>query len=188
MIVAAILVMFMQAGFAFLEMGFSRQKNVGTVVAKVLMNFAICAVVFWAVGFASGSARGGSIIGYPGFALNTADVAVTFPGLSFSAVGISVKWWFEFVFCAVSLAIVWGTTLERIKFSVYVDLRDRLLGDDLPADRPLAVLGGWLAASLGSQDFAGSTVVHLTGATGALAVLLLLGPRRGKYGPTASRT
>src|SRR5581483_6935623 len=97
-IVAAILVMFMQAGFAFLEMGFSRQKNVGTVVAKIVMNFAICAVVFWAVGFAFGFGAGGSIIGYHGFALNlNGSVNNTFPGLAFSDVGASAKWWFEFV-------------------------------------------------------------------------------------------
>ena len=119
-VVAAILVMFMQAGFAFLEMGFSRQKNVGTVVAKVLMNFAICAVVFWAVGFAFGFGARRLDHRLHGFALNTANEAIDFPGLSFSDVGISAKWWFEFVFCAVSLAVVWGTTLERIKFSVYV--------------------------------------------------------------------
>src|SRR5205823_3998801 len=99
-VVAAILVMFMQAGFAFLEMGFSRQKNVGTVVAKVVMNFSICAVVFWAVGFAFGFGSGGSILGYHGFALNYTNANTTFPGLSFSDVGVSAKWWFEFVFCA----------------------------------------------------------------------------------------
>ena len=182
-IVAAILVMFMQAGFAFLEMGFSRQKNVGTIVAKVLMNFSICAVVFWAVGFALGFGAGGSIIGYHGFALNYADPATDFPGLSFSDVGIPAKWWFEFVFCAVSLAIVWGTTLERIKFSVYAIYAVVFAAVIYPLIAHWLFSGGWLAASLGSQDFAGSTVVHLTGATGALSVLLLLGARRGKYGP-----
>ena len=181
-VVAAILVMFMQAGFAFLEMGFSRQKNAGAVVAKVLTNFAICAVVFWAVGFAFGFGRGGSILGYHGFALNTANEAIDFPGLSFSDVGISAKWWFEFVFCAVSLAVVWGTTLERIKFSVYVIYAVVFSAIIYPLIAHWLFSGGWLAASLGSQDFAGSTVVHLTGATGGLAVLLLLGPRRGKYG------
>jgi Amt family ammonium transporter len=181
-VVAAILVMFMQAGFAFLEMGFSRQKNAGAVVAKVLTNFAICAVVFWAVGFAFGFGRGGSILGYHGFALHTANQAIDFPGLSFSDVGISAKWWFEFVFCAVSLAVVWGTTLERIKFSVYVIYAVVFSAIIYPLIAHWLFSGGWLAASLGSQDFAGSTVVHLTGATGGLAVLLLLGPRRGKYG------
>src|SRR5213078_2290103 len=84
-VAAAILVMFMQAGFAFLEMGFSRQKNVGTIVAKVLMNFAICAVVFWAVGFALGFSGGpGSVIGNTGFALNSDNPLKDFPGLAFS--------------------------------------------------------------------------------------------------------
>jgi Amt family ammonium transporter len=182
-VVAAILVMFMQAGFAFLEMGFSRQKNVGAVVAKVLTNFAICGVVFWAVGFALGFGRGGSIIGYTGFALHYTDPVRDFPGLSFSDVGISAKWWFEFVFCAVSLAIVWGTTLERLKFGVYVIYAVIFSAVIYPLIAHWLFSGGWLAASLGSQDFAGSTVVHLTGATGGLAVLLLLGPRRGKFGP-----
>jgi ammonium transporter, Amt family len=183
-IVAAILVMLMQAGFAFLEMGFSRQKNVGTVVAKVLMNFSICAVVFWACGFAFGfSGSAGSVIGDTGFFLNTTDVAADFPGLAFSAVGISAKWFFEFVFCAVSLAIVWGTTLERIKFSVYAIYAIVFSAIIYPLIAHWLFAFGWLAANLGSQDFAGSTVVHLSGATGALAVLLLLGPRRGKYGP-----
>jgi len=183
-VVAAILVMFMQAGFAFLEIGFSRQKNVGTVIAKILMNFSICAVVFWAVGFALGFSGGaGSVIGNTGFALNTDDVMKDFPGLAFSSVGISAKWFFEFVFCAVSLAIVWGTTLERIKFGVYAIYAIVFSAIIYPLIAHWLFAFGWLAANLGSQDFAGSTVVHLTGATGALAVLLLLGPRRGKYGP-----
>src|SRR4051794_41930076 len=79
-IAAAILVMFMQAGFAFLEMGFSRQKNVGTVVAKVVMNFSICAVVFWAGGFALGFGRGGPILGYTGFSPHRPEVPPRLPG------------------------------------------------------------------------------------------------------------
>src|SRR3989440_510701 len=98
-IVAGVLGMFMQAGFAFLEIGFSRMKNAGAGVAKILMNFSSASLAYWAGGFA------------------------------------------------------------------------------------LAFGGGWLAKNIGMQDFAGSTVVHLIGATGALAALLLLGPRRGKYGP-----
>ena len=75
-----------------------------------------------------------------------------------------------------------GTTLERIKFSVYVIYAVVFSAIIYPLIAHWLFSGGWLAASLGSQDFAGSTVVHLTGATGGLAVLLLLGPRRGKYG------
>ena len=86
------------------------------------------------------------------------------------------------MFCAVSLAIVWGTTLERIKFGVYVIYAIVFSSLIYPIGAHWIFGGGWLATQFGMQDFAGSTVVHLIGATGALAALLLLGPRRGKYG------
>src|SRR5687768_7576003 len=69
-LVAGILVMFMQAGFAFLEIGFSRGKNVGTVVAKILVNFGIAALAFWAVGFAFAFGEGNDLIGTHGFFLS----------------------------------------------------------------------------------------------------------------------
>ena len=90
---------------------------------------------------------------------------------------------FQFVFCAVSLAIVWGTTLERIKFGVYVIYAIIFSAVIYPIISHWIFGGGWLQVNVGMQDFAGSTVVHLVGATGALAALLLLGPRIGKYGP-----
>ena len=96
---------------------------------------------------------------------------------------IESKWFFQFVFCAVSLAIVWGTTLERIKFGVYVIYAIVFSSLIYPIASGWVFGGGWLQTSIGMQDFAGSTAVHLIGATGALAVLLLLGPRLGKYGP-----
>jgi Amt family ammonium transporter len=86
------------------------------------------------------------------------------------------------VFCAVSLAIIWGTTLERIKFAAYVIYAVIFAALIYPIISHWIFGGGWLQANLGMQDFAGSTVVHLIGATGALAALLLLGARRGKYG------
>ena len=141
-LVAGILVMFMQAGFAFLEIGFSRGKNAGTVIAKILVNFSIAAICFYAVGFAFAFGSGNEIIGTSGFFLAGADAAANFP-LAYSGpestghVTVETLWFFQFVFCAVSLAIVWGTTLERVKFGVYVDLRDRLLGAHLPDRRPL---------------------------------------------------
>src|SRR5947208_277513 len=118
-IVAAVFVLFMQAGFMFLEIGFSRQKNVGTVVPKILINLSICAVVYWAVGFALAFGGAGWFAGTHGTFLNTTDGNL-FPAMSFSTATVSSKWFFQFVFCATSLAIVWGTTLERIKFGVYL--------------------------------------------------------------------
>ena len=97
---------------------------------------------------------------------------------------IESKWFFQFVFCAVSLAIVWGTTLERIKFGVYIIYAIVFSAMIYPIGAHWVFGGGFLAdARFGMQDFAGSTAVHLIGATGAFAALLLLGPRRGKYGP-----
>jgi Amt family ammonium transporter len=187
-LIAGILVMFMQAGFAFLEIGFSRGKNAGTVVAKILVNFSIAALMFYAVGFAFSFGNGNSIIGTHGFFLAGNDAGANFPLISLKdgTVTVETLWFFQFVFCAVSLAIVWGTTLERIKFGVYVIYSIVFAALIYPIGAHWIFGGGWLAASFGMQDFAGSTVVHLMGATGALAALLLLGPRRGKYGRDGS--
>lgn len=182
-VVAAVLVIFMQAGFLLLEVGFSRGKNVGTVVAKVLTNFSIAAILYWAVGFALAfGGEPGHIIGTHGFFLRDfGDPAEAFPVMGFSDATIDSKWLFQFAFCAVSLAIVWGTTLERLKFGVYVIFAVLFAGLIYPIASGWVFGGGWLQANVGTQDFAGSTGVHLVGATAGLAVLLLLGARRGKY-------
>jgi ammonium transporter, Amt family len=184
-IVAGCLVMFMQAGFAFLEIGFSRGKNAGTVIAKILANFSIAAICYWAVGFAFAFGGPlGHVLGTHGFFLRDfGDPGKAFPIMGLSDATIEAKWFFQFVFCAVSLAIVWGTTLERIKFGVYLIYGVVFSAVIYPLVSGWVFGGGWLQSNLGMQDFAGSTAVHLIGATGALAALLLLGPRRGKYRP-----
>jgi Amt family ammonium transporter len=184
-LVAGILVMFMQAGFAFLEIGFSRGKNVGTVIAKILVNFSICAICFWAVGFAFAFGDGGWFIGTSGFFLAGDNAAANFGAIDVANGSITVEtlWFFQFVFAAVSLAIVWGSTLERTKFGVYVLYGIAFSAIIYPIGAHWIWGGGWVAEQFSVQDFAGSTVVHLIGATGAFAALLLLGPRRGKYGP-----
>jgi ammonium transporter, Amt family len=180
-IVAACLVMFMQAGFAFLEIGFSRGKNAGTVVAKILTNFSIAGLCYWAVGFAFAFGAG-KVIGHDGYFLRDfGDPQKAFPIMGLSDATVEAKWFFQFVFCAVSLAIVWGTTLERIKFGVYIIYSIVFASLIYPIASHWVFGGGWLQTSVGMQDFAGSTAVHLIGATGAFAALLLLGPRRGKY-------
>jgi ammonium transporter, Amt family len=179
-LVAAILVMFMQVGFMFLEVGFSRMKNAGTIVPKVLANFSIAALCYWAVGFALAFGGAGWFAGTEGTFLGTNNGDL-FPAMAFSSAAVPAKFFFQFVFCAVSLAIVWGTTLERIKFGAYLIYAVIFSALIYPIISHWIFGGGWLQASFGMQDFAGSTVVHLIGATGALAALLLLGPRRGKY-------
>src|SRR5918912_3967812 len=118
-IVAAVLVMFMQVGFLFLEVGFSRMKNAGTIVPKILANYSIAALCYWAVGFALAFGGSGWFAGTHGTFVNTVNGDL-FPAISFSDATVGSKFFFEFVFCAVSLAIVWGTTLERIKFGAYL--------------------------------------------------------------------
>src|SRR4051794_37679 len=185
-ILAGVLVFFMQAGFAFLEIGFSRAKNAGTVVAKILTNLSIASLGYWAVGFALAFGAG-KFVGHEGFFLSNygdPQKALTIMGLSDATP--EAKFFFQFVFCAVSLAIVWGTTLERIKFGVYVAYALVFSTIIYPIASHWVFGGGWLQTSLGMQDFAGSTAVHLIGATGGLAVLLHLGPRRGKYAADGS--
>jgi ammonium transporter, Amt family len=180
-IVAAFLVLFMQAGFAMLEVGFSRMKNVGSVVAKILAMMGIGLVTFWAVGFAFAFSEGGglqALIGTQGFFLSGSDEV--YAGLSWTAVPISAKFLFQVAFALVSLAIVWGTMLERTKFAVYCIFAVVFAGLIYPIIGHWIWGGGWLG-TLGMQDFAGSTVVHLSGAMAALAGTLLLGPRIGKY-------
>jgi Amt family ammonium transporter len=193
-IVAGMVVMFMQCGFMFLEIGFSRQKNAGTVVAKILTNFSIAAVCWYFVGFAfafgSEPSGLGGFIGGTGFMLQGfGDPATAFPVMGLSNATVESKFFFQFVFCAVSLAIVWGSTLERIKFGVYIIYAVVFASVIYPIGAHWVFGGGFLQAGdwlgtgiVGMQDFAGSTAVHLIGATGAFAVLLLLGPRKGKYG------
>src|SRR3982074_3303188 len=183
-IVAGILVMFMQAGFAMLEVGFSRMKNVGTVVAKVVTNLSVSSIAYWAVGFGFAFGAGGwfAVIGGSGFFPTFSPGSqLHLPAIDGSTATASAKWFFEFVFCAVSLAIVWGTMIERTKFIVYVLFAIPFAAFIYPLISHQLFGGGYLMATIGSQDFAGSTVVHLTGATAGLAGLLLLGPRIGKY-------
>jgi Amt family ammonium transporter len=195
-IVAAVLVLFMQAGFAMLEIGFSRMKNAGTGVAKIFTNMSIAAICYWAVGFAfafgSQDVLGisSALIGSNGFFMQfSGNGSTAFPVMGLSDAVPEAKWLFQFAFCAVSLAIVWGSTLERIKYAAYVIYAVVFASLIYPIGSHWVFGGGWLQMGdtplmpTGMQDFAGSTAVHLIGATGALAALLLLGPRKGKYGP-----
>src|SRR5437660_3790754 len=183
-IVTGCFVMFMQAGFAMLEVGFSRMKNVGTVVAKVVTNLSVSSIAYWAVGFGFAFGAGGifPLIGGSGFFPTFSPGSqLDLPAMSGSTAPAAAKFFFQFVFCAVSLAIVWGTMIERTKFIVYILFGIPFAAVIYPLISHQLFGGGWLQANVGAQDFAGSTVVHLTGATAGFAGLLLLGPRIGKY-------
>ena len=186
-LVGTVLVFFMQAGFALLEIGFSRGKNAGMGIAKILVNFSIAAIAWWAIGFAVAFGGAGWLAGDSGFFAtfgnSVGGLAGDLYGGSFNG-GTAAFFIFQFMFAAVSLAIVWGTTLERMKFAAYVPFALLFAGVIYPLIAHWG-FGGGLFAEIGNgvQDFAGSSVVHLTGATAALAAVIVLGPRKGKYGP-----
>src|SRR5438477_11164807 len=182
-VVAAILVMFMQAGFAFLEAGLTRMKNAGHIAGKNVLIFGICSLVYWAVGFGFAFGHGGGLIGVHGFFPSVqALVAVgAKPFDWFTEVPGAAGYLFEVVFAGVSLAIVWGAMAERAKLWVYFAFGAIFTAIYSIASHWIWSPHGWLFAK-GMQDFAGSTVVHYQGALAALAGALLLGPRIGKFG------
>jgi ammonium transporter, Amt family len=184
--VACALVFFMQAGFLLLEIGFSRQKNVGAGVAKILLNMAVITIAWWAIGYGISSASGNDIFGTDGFFFHFGQEIAGGEDAFVVDGPTAMGMLYGLAFAAVSLAIVWGTTLERIKFSAYA-IYAVVFGALIYPLIAHAVWSGFgLLDDIGGHevlDFAGSSVVHLTGATGGLAALLLLGARKGKYGP-----
>ncbi|MSW50402.1 MAG: ammonium transporter [Actinobacteria bacterium] len=192
LILGACLVFFMQVGFLGLEVGFSRGKNVGSGIAKIVVNIAVAAIVWWAVGYsiAFGSGAHPLIGGGDFFYKLTYDEAGV-PTATGGADGFAF-FFFQFTFAAVALAIVWGSTLERIKFVVYPIFAIVFLAIIYPIVAHatwsgVGYFGGdnglTIGDAAGALDYAGSGVVHLCGATAALAAAIVLGPRKGKYGP-----
>src|SRR6266487_2325290 len=183
-VVAAVLVMFMQAGFAFLEAGLTRMKNVGHIAAKNVLVLAIASIVYYLVGFGIAFGDGGNgLFGGSGF-VPSVDSLLTVgqaPFSWFTEIPGAAAYLFEVVFCAVSLAIVWGAMAERTKLWVYFAFGVVFTLIYSVVSHWIWSPHGWLFAK-GMQDFAGSTVVHYQGALAALAGALLLGPRIGKFG------
>ena len=142
--VATALVFLMQAGFMFLEIGFSRQKNAGTGVAKILVNLAIVTLAWWALGYGVAEGGGNDFFGTSGFFFHF-DQTIGQGEEAFNVAGSdAMLMLYGLAFCAVSLAIVWGTTLERIKFGAYVIYAARVRRHHLSADRARG-LGRWPA-------------------------------------------
>src|SRR5437867_9456874 len=181
-VIAAILVMFMQAGFAFLEAGLTRMKNAAHIAGKNVLIFGVCSLVYWAVGFGIAFGDGNSIVGTHGFFPST-DALLSIGQAPFSFFGgipSATGYLFEVVFAGVSLAIVWGAMAERAKLWVYFAFGVVFTLIYSVTSHWIWHSGGWLFGK-GMQDFAGSTVVHYQGALAALAGALLLGPRIGKF-------
>jgi Amt family ammonium transporter len=182
-VVAAVLVMFMQAGFAFLEAGLTRMKNAAHIAGKNVLIFGVASLVYWLVGFGLAFGHGNGLVGLHGFAPSVdALLAVgKAPYAAFTSIPGAAGWLFEVVFAGVSLAIVWGAMAERAKLWVYFAFGAIFTVVYSLVSHWIWAPGGWLQR-FGMQDFAGSTVVHYQGALAALAGALLLGPRIGKFG------
>jgi Amt family ammonium transporter len=177
-LLAAVLVMFMQAGFAMLTAGFSRSKNACNMLMKNLMDFCFGTIFYWAVGFGLMFGAGNLLFGTSGFFLK--DVGDTFSSLSWSVVPLECKYFFQLVFCATAATIVAGAMAERTKFIAYIFYSIAITAVIYPIVGHWIWGGGWLA-KLGMWDFAGSSVVHSTGGWLALVGAVMLGPRTGKY-------
>ena len=182
-VLAAILVMFMQAGFAFLEAGLTRMKNAAHIAGKNVLIFAVCSLVYYAVGFGISFGDGNSFIGTSGFFPSSNELLAIgqAPYSFFTGIPAASGYLFEVVFAGVSLAIVWGAMAERAKLWVYPAFGVVFTLIYSVTSHWIWQSSGWLFGK-GMQDFAGSTVVHYQGALAALAGALLLGPRIGKFG------
>ncbi len=171
-ILSAILVILMQPGFALLEAGSTRMKNAGHVAGKTVFAFGLCSLIFWLVGFGVTFGEGNALIGLSGFLLSGMEEVAGIP--------VEIFFLFQLAFAGVSLAITFGGFAERAKLSVYLLFGTLFTILIYPVIGHWIWGGGWLAEH-GKQDFAGSTVVHLTGATAAIVATMLLKPRLGKF-------
>ncbi|MCJ7842055.1 ammonium transporter [Lederbergia sp. NSJ-179] len=170
----AILVIFMQGGFILLEAGSTRMKNAGHIAGKTIFSFGVASLVFWAIGYGFiFGANGNFFVGLTDFFYSGYETE----GNTYSTSSFFI---FQMAFAGISLAIAFGGFAERAKLSVYLVFAILFSAFVYPVIAHWIWGGGWLAAH-GKQDFAGSTVVHLTGAMAALAATILLKPRIGKY-------
>lgn len=181
MLIAAFLVFFMQTGFALVEAGFVRAKNVTNILMKNFFDLAIGSIAFWAVGFGImfGASQGG-LFGSSWFFLD--GIPDIYPGLTVPTLAF---FFFQFAFAATAATIASGAMAERTEFNAYLGYSFLVTALIYPIVGHWIWGGGWLA-SMGFWDFAGSTVVHSTGAWIGLVGAIFLGARRGRFGSNAT--
>lgn len=177
--IAAILVIFMIGGFILLEAGSTRMKNAGHVAGKTIFTFGLASIVFWAVGY-------GFIFGSDAnFFVGMSDFFYGGEIIEGAGLATTVFFVFQLAFAGIAVTIALGGFAERAKLSAYVIFTIFFGIIVYPVIAHWVWGGGWLAEH-GKQDFAGSTVVHLTGAMAALAATLILKPRIGKFNKDGS--
>jgi ammonium transporter, Amt family len=176
-LIAAFFVFFMQAGFGMVEAGFIRAKNTINILMKNFIDFAVASVMFFLVGYAFMFGVGNDFIGFSGFAMFGANNPSGVPDFAFLL--------FQTAFAGAAATIVAGAMAERTRFKAY------LMYTIVVSALVYPIIGHWVWGEgwlfdLGFSDFAGSTVVHLTGGSIAVIGAKILGPRLGKYNPDKS--
>ena len=182
-LIGGFLVFWMAAGFAMLEAGLVRSKNVTMQLTKNISLFSIAAIMYWLVGFGIMYPAEWLIEGWlgPFFAITSLEpvgLAAEDAALDYASAGSD--FFFQLMFCATTASIVSGTLAERIKLWPFLIFVVALTGFIYPIEASWQWGGGWLSEA-GFSDFAGSTLVHAAGGAAALAGAIVLGPRIGKY-------
>ncbi|MBT4906659.1 MAG: ammonium transporter [Rhodospirillaceae bacterium] len=187
------LVMWMAAGFAMLESGLVRSKNTATICLKNIALYSIAGILYYLVGYNLMYVDVGSFMGAISFLYNPSDAELALLGAEEAtdamvaavvnnSYSVGSDWFFQMVFVATAASIVSGTVAERIKlwpFLIFVVVLTAII---YPIQGSWTWGGGWLS-EMGFSDFAGSTIVHSVGGWAALTGAVILGARKGKYGP-----
>lgn len=189
-LVTGMLVFFMNLGFAMVESGFARAKNCVNILSKNFIVFAASSIAFWVLGWGLMFGDGNGFMGMKGlWLLNGLDNSPAtgdayqgvYSSIAWTTIPFLAKFFFQLVFAGTAATIVSGAVAERIKYGSFIIFTLVLVGVIYPIGGHWIWGGGWLA-KLGFWDFAGDTVVHSIGGWAALAGVIVLGPRFGKYG------
>lgn len=180
--ICAVLVLFMQAGFALVELGFNSSKNVVNIMFKNFIDMALGVMIYWAFGF---SLMYGASQLIPGF-VAWGGFGVSEAGTGLEGLNPQVNFLFQVAFAATAATIVSGAVAGRIKFSAYLVYTVFISALIYPISGHWQWGGGWLY-QMGFHDFAGSLVVHAVGGFAGLAGAIVLGPRIGRFAKDAPR-
>jgi Amt family ammonium transporter len=193
--VAGFLVFFMNAGFGLVEAGLARKKNTVMILSKNFIVFAVATLAYWAMGFGLMFSDGGIMGTSGGFFLSGADNSPAtgdayqgiFSALNWTGIPLTAKFFFQLVFAGTAATIVSGAVNERTKYLTFVVFSLVLTAVIYPIGGHW-IWGGGFLASAGFFDFAGSTVVHSVGGWAALAGMIVVGPRLGRYAKDGKAT
>ena len=181
-LIGGFLVMFMAAGFAMLEAGLVRSKNVSMQCLKNIALYSVAGLMFWVVGY---NLMYEGVVADSGWIGTPTPKVIPATDADAGSYAAGSDWFFQMVFCAATASIVSGTIAERIKFWPFIIFTAILTGVIYPIQGSWEWGAGWLNG-IGFSDFAGSTLVHSTGGWAALVGAIILGARAGKYGANGS--